>query len=114
MSPALLPACTDAFVDDLIAQMQVLGARPYSEIGVPMFLVAEDLTKDGPAEAIVSCSGNDLATLFAQMAEALLSRKPELDANDIARLVEVLADRYFLAFATPAFSAIGALHPEPS
>lgn len=107
------PEPSAAFVEQLLAEMERLGRRPYAEIGVPMFLVAEDLT--GAAEdraAADPVSGAQLAALFAQAAEALKSRKPELTAGDIARLVEVIADRHFLGFAMPAFSAISELHPE--
>jgi hypothetical protein len=103
-------AFTDAFIENLIADMARLGSRPYAEIGVPMFLVAEDLTSASVCVANQSTNGHDLATLFAQMVDALNHRKPELDADDIARLIEVLADRYFLAFAMPAFSCIPELH----
>jgi hypothetical protein len=40
------------------------------------------------------------------------TRKPELSPSDVARLVEVIADRHFLALTTPAFSEIAELHPE--
>lgn len=110
----LLPDLTDAFVDELIEQMRMLGTRPYAEIGVPMFLIAEDLTTDASPPPARPGKADDLAALFARMAEALALRKPELDVRDICRLVELLADRYFLDFATPPFSAITALHPEPA
>ena len=105
---------TDAFVDELIEQMRVLGTRRYAEIGVPMFLIAEDLTTDTSPPPAMPGKADDLAALFARMAEALALRKPELDVRDICRLVELLADRYFLDFATPPFSAIATLHPEPA
>jgi hypothetical protein len=108
------PVFTDAFVDDMIEQMRTLGARPYAEIGVPMFLIAEDLTAGTSAPPAGPGKADDLAALFARIAEALASRKPELDMRDICRLVELFADRYFLEFTTPPFSAIGALHPEPA
>ena len=107
------PALSEAFIDQLLADMERLGKRPYAEIGVPMFLVAEDLT--GAAQdrtAGDALAGTHLAALFAQAAEALSRRKPDLTAGDIARLVEVIADRHFLALATPAFSQIPDLHPE--
>jgi len=108
----LAPALSQAFIDRLLADMERLGSRPYAEIGVPMFLVAEDLT--GAAQDRTNAdpvAGAQLAALFAQAATALRHRKGELTAGDIARLVEVIADRHFLAFATPAFSQTEALHP---
>jgi len=107
------PKLSEAFVDQLLADMERLGKRPYAEIGVPMFLVAEDLTGAAQDRAAADpLAGTQLAVLFAQAAEALKTRKPDLTAGDIARLVEVIADRHFLGFATPAFSQTPSLHPE--
>jgi hypothetical protein len=50
--------------------------------------------------------------LLAEGAQALRMRRPELDADDIARLIEALADRHFLSLAAPAFSRATELHPE--
>ena len=47
----------------------------------------------------------------AEGAEALRRRVPDLTPKDVARLVESLADRYFLGLATPAFSQSSDLHP---
>ena len=108
-----MPPLSEAFIDQLIADMDRLGRRPYAEIGVPMFLVAEDLTGEASDRGAAEIAdGTQLAALFAQAAEALRTRKPELDAADIARLVEVIADRHFLGFAAPHFSRLSSLHPE--
>jgi hypothetical protein len=107
------PLPSDAFIDELLADMERLGKRPYAEIGVPMFLVAEDLTAEaGDRAAVNATDGAQLAALFAQAADALKTRRPELSASDIARLVEVIADRHFLGFAGRPFSQIGELHPQ--
>lgn len=111
MSKSFMPEVSEAFIDELLADMERLGQRPYAEIGVPMFLVAEDLSGTAP-ETKPAHADTQLAMLFAQAAEALMRRKPELTAGDVARLVEVIADRHFLALATPPFSRIGDLHPE--
>lgn len=112
MTTRFVPDFSEEFVDKLIAQMEALGARPYAEIGVPMFLVAEDLATEASSSMTEPGKDDDMAVLFGRMAEALSSRKPELDASDIARLVELFADRYFFDFISPPFSAIGALHPD--
>lgn len=106
-----MPEISEAFIDQLIADMDRLGKRPYAEIGVPMFLVAEDLTGTAPRTEPTP-SDSQLAVLFAQAAEALIRRNPDLMPKDVARLAEVIADRHFLALATPPFSQIGDLHPE--
>lgn len=101
----------DEFIDALFADMERLGQRPYAEIGVPMFLVAEDLSQEQSTTA-KKRGEPELALLFAQAAEALQRRKPDIGPSDVARLVEVMADRYFLALATPPFSRMADLHPE--
>ena len=41
----VLPPLAEEEVDARLADMERLGNRNYKEIGVPMFLVAEDLTE---------------------------------------------------------------------
>ena len=107
-----LPLLAEEEVDARLADMDRLGNRDYKEIGVPMFLVAEDLTGPGPVRAAGDGSGRILALLLAVAAAALRQRKPDLDAEDIARLIEAIADRHFLSLAAPAFSRATELHPE--
>lgn len=96
----------DPVAKELIDDMMRLGLRQYSEVGIPMFLVAEDL-RGAPPPAIDSATHwHDVAALFAYRAAALHAHKPDLDARDVARLVEVFADRYLVASTVPAFSAI--------
>ena len=106
-----LPPLPEEEVDLRLADMERLGRRDYAEIGVPMFLVAEDLTGQAPARRADDGSGRILAMLLAEAAEALGRRVPELGPKDIARLIEALADRHFLGLATPAFSRAEDLHP---
>ncbi len=110
-----VPPVPDDELDERLAHMERLGRRPYAEIGVPMFLVAEDLTRDPATGAAPrhadDGSGRVLALLLAEGADALRRRLPELTPKDVARLVESLADRYFLSLATPAFSESQDLHP---
>lgn len=110
-----LPPLPEEEVDARMADMERLGRRDYKEIGVPMFLVAEDLSGDpsdgAPARRGDDGSGRILAMLLAEGAEAMRRRVPELGPKDIARLVEALADRHLLALATPAFSRAEDLHP---
>lgn len=83
-----------AFVDALLAEIEGLDARAYAEVGVPTFLVAEDLTIDAPAPSSVGASDR-LGASFAQLAGALVSRKPQLDVEDVGKLIEVFADHNF-------------------
>ena len=106
-----LPPVAEEDVDSRLAHMERLGQRPYAEICVPMFLVAEDLTADASPRRADDGSGRVLAMLLAEGAEALRRRVPDLTPKDVARLVESLADRYFLGLATPAFSQSSDLHP---
>jgi hypothetical protein len=110
-----VPPVPDEELDERLAHMDRLGSRPYAEIGVPMFLVAEDLTAGASADArpgrADDGTGRVLAMLLAEGAEAMRRRLPELTPKDLARLVESLADRYFLGLATPAFSQSQDLHP---
>ncbi len=83
-----------AYAAELMQEMQRLGARPYAEIGVPMFLVPEDLTAPPEAEDApwrVSRLGAEMARAVA----AVTAAKGALLAADIASIVEYLADRLF-------------------
>lgn len=81
----------DAFEDD----MARLSRRIYAEVGVPMFLVPEDLTGTAPAPAD-DPDGAALADEFAAVCAALAVRNGPLTTRDIAHVMEVLADRHFL------------------
>lgn len=100
------PEATDPHAEDLIADMMRLGLRQYSEVGVPMFLVAENLRDPPLAERHLSTRWHDIASLFDDRAGLLETHKPDFDARDVARLVEVFADRYIVADAVPRFSAL--------
>jgi hypothetical protein len=106
----LAPPSDEEF-ESRLAEMERLGGRDYKEIGVPMFLVAEDLTGRADGRGQGEESGRILAMLLAESAAALRARRPDLSADDIARLIEALADRHFLSLATPAFSRRMDLHP---
>jgi hypothetical protein len=107
----VLPPLPDEEVDARLADMERLGSRDYKEIGVPMFLVAEDLTQAAPPRPAPDGSGRILAMLLSEGVEALRRRRPELSAEDLAALVEQIADRHFLSLALPAFSRADDLHP---
>ena len=85
----------DAFLDAFEADIVRLSRRIYSEVGVPMFLVPEDLT-GGAAVAAPDPAGEELASLFEAVVAALEARNGPLSTTDIAQVIEVLADRHFL------------------
>lgn len=81
----------DAFEDDMVR----LSRRNYAVTGVPMYLVPEDLTGQTP-EPPADPEGEALAAEFEAVCAALVRRNGPLTSIDIARILEVLADRHFL------------------
>ncbi|WP_226783083.1 hypothetical protein [Oceaniglobus trochenteri] len=94
----------DAFLDAFEHDMAELSRRPYPEIGVATYLVAEDLTGERPALP-PDPEGEALARDFAAIIEALERRNGTQTSADIARAIEVLADRTFLDVHFSSFSA---------
>lgn len=85
----------EAWLDAFEADIVRLSRRDYAEIGVPMFLVPEDLTGSA-AVAAADPAGEELAALFEAVVTALEARNGPLSTTDIAHVIEVLADRHFL------------------
>ena len=81
----------DAFEDD----MARLSRRIYAEVGVPMYLVPEDLTAKA-AEPAPDPESEALAAEFEAVVAALTERNGPLSTTDLAHVLEVLADRHFL------------------
>lgn len=84
-------AYLDAFEDDMVR----LSRRTYAVTGVPMYLVPEDLTGQYPVPP-PDPEGEALAAEFEAVCAALARRNGLLASIDIARILEVLADRHFL------------------
>ena len=84
-------AYLDAFEDDMVR----LSRRNNSVNGVPMYLVPEDLTGTNP-KALPTSEGSALAAEFEAICTALAKRNGPLNTVDLARILEVLADRNFL------------------
>ena len=91
--------------DTLVTDMARLAARPYSEVGVPMFVIAQDRTAIKGARAPISSDGN-LAVRLAALAVAFTKHNPDPGLTDVARLIEVLADRHLLQLDGPRFTLI--------
>lgn len=69
-----------------------LERPPYSEEGVPVLLVGEDLTAVSPAGV---ADGPQLAKEFRQITELRLEADPNAPVSDLSKLVELLAARDF-------------------
>lgn len=85
-------AYLDAFEDDIVR----LSRRHYAVTGVPMYLVPEDLTGTNPVPS-PDPEGAALADEFQAVCLALATRNGPLATIDLARILEVLADRHFLS-----------------
>ena len=85
-------AYLNAFEDDIVR----LSRRNHSVTGVPMYLVPEDLTGTNPTPP-PDPEGAALAEEFQAVCLALASRNGPLSTLDLARILEVLADRHFLS-----------------
>jgi hypothetical protein len=90
----------------LEADMKRLGERPCSEVGVPMFLMAEDLRAHHPGQAAPAAADAEVATLFSALAHALAERRHDIPYADVTRLVEVLADRHLLGNDALAYTRL--------
>ena len=91
--------------DSLATDMARLGTRPYSEVGVRMFVIAQDIKTTGVRPAAARNTG-DLAERFAKLAATFVAITPQPGIADVARLVEVLADRHLLELDGPCFTRI--------
>lgn len=80
-----------------------LSERAYSEEGIPVFLVCEDVAGDGKGRKADPNRSTDPAiqTAFQESAHALALVRPEATEEDVSKLIEVLADRDFGICLTP-------------
>jgi hypothetical protein len=84
----------DRLEDRLRADLERLAQRTYSEAGIPMFLVCENLpaAQKGAAERTPRGALNEqLATAFRRDAEAWARARADAAAADAARIVERIA-----------------------
>ena len=96
----------NAIIEKLLDDMGQLGSRDYSQVGVPMFLIAEDLRTAQPATIDTSTQWREIAAQFARQAKLLSTHMPDLGPTDVARLVELLANRNLFDRTKPIFSAL--------
>jgi hypothetical protein len=69
-----------------------LAPHEYSEEGIPVFLACEDLTAKKPVLAPLNAA---VASEMRANAEAMQRIKPDVTADDVSKLIEVLATRDF-------------------
>jgi len=96
MSQGTTPA-TETTQDDeaarLLSELDRLSARNYSQEGIPVFLVCEDLvSRRDPSRPEPRTQTAELASTFRKWANVLLRARPEATPADIPKLIEVLAD----------------------
>lgn len=95
----------DRWARDLGRDYVRTGARAYSEEGIPVFLVGENLGPEvagsGPVVANTNTNTNTdsdagrLAAALRRSGEVLPTVRPGVGPGDVGKLIEVLADRDF-------------------
>lgn len=88
---------TDAVDKLLDRDLKALTGRPYSEEGIPVFLVCEDLTPGGRSSRVLPGPAQDdrLRLQFRTNAAAWPRIRPEATADDLGKLIEIVAERDF-------------------
>ena len=89
------PADGDADLRDDLARMGT--PREDSEVGVPVFLACVDLVaeKAGKPGAPATPFSAQIATDLRRFGDAWLQLHPDAKEGDVARLIQILADRDF-------------------
>ncbi len=76
--------------------LSLLAGRVYSEEGIPMVLACENLVP-GPSSFVPTALNHMLSSAFIRDTNTYEHMKPEASAADVAKIVEMLADRDFAA-----------------
>jgi hypothetical protein len=84
-----------ASAEELRRDLERLGQRTYSEQGIPMFLVCENLAPDEPTGNVDGRDGTRLAENLRRTAETFRSIRPNATEGDVPKLLELLAERDF-------------------
>lgn len=82
-------------IEWLEAEIDRLRALPHAEVGVPMFLIPEDLGSSRPAPRTTP-GGEALSRAFDEAVALLEAKRGPLSARDLAAIVEVLAEHNML------------------
>lgn len=94
-APAQTPTI-ESLIDCLVNDPDRHETTNYAEMGIPTFLVAEDATPLATRVPDDDAATDSLGQQFAELANGLAARKPLLDLEDVAKLIELLALRSFL------------------
>ena len=89
------PEVDSVFDQHLLADMKRLGTRVYSEEGIPMILACEDLTGGSRASLPLTPMNVAVSQAFHGYVDAWEHLKPDPPPGDVAKLLELLADRDF-------------------
>lgn len=95
MSVTAQPLSIETLIDNLVANPDRLETTNYAEMGIPMFLVGEDAISPATRVPGGDVASDSLCQQFVELAAALALRKPLLDLDDVAKLLELLAQRSF-------------------
>lgn len=94
-------ASGDELGDQVLKDLTRLGSRVYSEEGIAVFLACENLVRGGDGAPVVLPApeplNTALAATFRRYAEVLPRVRPNVTEGDVAKLVELLAERDFAA-----------------
>jgi hypothetical protein len=77
----------------LLRDIAKLRGRDYSETGVSMIIACEDLTRDGTG--LPDARDTHVAAAFDHYTALFLEAHPDASADDVAAIVEFIADRDF-------------------
>jgi len=82
----------------LQSELATLARRVYSEEGIPMFLACENLTGAQPnSQTQPGKLNHNVATAFHRYAAEWQHMHPDAKVADVAKIVELLANRDFTA-----------------
>jgi hypothetical protein len=86
--------------EKLQAELNMLAQRVYSEEGIPMFLACENLAGDQPKSRVQQGSSpmnQKVVAAFHRYAAEWQRIHPDAKESDVAKIVELLANRDFVA-----------------
>lgn len=101
-SPSVRTAALEVSDNQLAEELALLAGRPYSEIGIPMLLFGENLevkaksrhqaaSRSTPSSVVTS----ELREAFERLAVALSRIRTNPSPDDVASLLEWMAERDF-------------------
>lgn len=83
-------------IDWLESEIARLAKRPKAEVGIPMFVVPENLAEATPDASPTDAGSTELSRSFDAAVAGLEKRRGPLKPEDLAAIIEVLAEHHFL------------------